>query len=230
MTQAAPHFSEETFEFLDELTLNNRKDWFEKHKARYERVVREPALALIRAMRPRLERVAPHFLALDRKVGGSLMRVHRDVRFSKEKTPYKTNIGIHFRHEAGKDVHAPGLYVHVEPDSCFVGAGVWHPDAPALQRIRAYIDEHREAWQAVVDDPALTARFGRMGDALSRAPRGYPADHPLLAELKRKDHVVSTDLAREALLSPDLPAELEGLFEISAPYTAALCVAIGLPF
>src|SRR5678815_2121248 len=106
-------FSDETFAFLGELEEHNQRDWFEANKSRYERVVREPALAFVRDMGRRLAEVAPALRADDRKVGGSMMRVHRDTRFSKDKSPYKTNVGIQFRHEAGKDVHAVGLYVPV---------------------------------------------------------------------------------------------------------------------
>ncbi|MCA9520487.1 MAG: TIGR02453 family protein, partial [Myxococcales bacterium] len=120
-TNDGPYFGDETLDFLEELSLNNNRDWFTAHKPRYESFVRDPALAFVRAMAPRLERLAPSLIADDRKMGGSLMRIYRDTRFSKDKTPYKTNIGIHFRHKSAKDVHAPGLYVHVGLDGHFVG-------------------------------------------------------------------------------------------------------------
>ncbi|PIP02194.1 MAG: TIGR02453 family protein, partial [Zetaproteobacteria bacterium CG23_combo_of_CG06-09_8_20_14_all_54_7] len=104
----ATHFTPATMAYLETLAANNNRDWFQEHKHRYEQDVREPALAFIEAVGARLPAIAPHFTADARKMGGSLMRVYRDSRFSKDKTPYKTNIGIQFRHEAGKDVHAPG--------------------------------------------------------------------------------------------------------------------------
>ena len=94
--------------FLRALDRNNDSQWFEAHKDDYEGEVREPALAFIRKMERHVHRISPHLTAKPTKVGGSLMRVHRDVRFSKDKRPYMTNVGIQFRHEAGKDVHAPG--------------------------------------------------------------------------------------------------------------------------
>ena len=106
-------FSAATFSFLEELAAHNNRAWFEANKSRYESVVREPALQFIAAMAPLLAEFAPHFRAEPRRVGGSLMRVHRDTRFSRDKSPYKTNIGIQFRHALGKDVHAPGFYLHV---------------------------------------------------------------------------------------------------------------------
>ena len=133
------------FSFLAELELNNEREWFQEHRDRYEREVREPAMGFIRAMAKPLTKISPHLLAVDKKVGGSMMRVHRDVRFSKDKSPYKTNVGIQFRHSAGKDVHAPGLYVHLAPDECFLGAGLWRPERDALAGIRKTIAERPRA-------------------------------------------------------------------------------------
>ena len=105
--------------FLRDLKANNNRDWFNAHKPDYEQLVREPALGFISAMGPPLAKFAPMFVAVPRKSGGSLMRVYRDTRFSRDKTPYKTNVGIQFRHEYGKDVHAPGYYFHIDPDQVF---------------------------------------------------------------------------------------------------------------
>ncbi|MGI9257968.1 MAG: DUF2461 domain-containing protein, partial [Gammaproteobacteria bacterium] len=125
-------FPAQTAKFLTELANNNARDWFNVNKQRYEDHVLEPALTFINAMEPRIEKISPHFLAVAKRTGGSLMRVYRDTRFSKDKTPYKTNIGIQFRHELGKDVHAPGFYLHIQPKNCFLGAGIWRPDSDAL--------------------------------------------------------------------------------------------------
>src|SRR5665811_1482075 len=101
----------------------------------YEREVLEPALAFVHAFGPKLRKISPFFVASDDRVGGSLMRVYRDTRFAKDKTPYKTNVGIQFRHEQGRDVHAPGFYLHISPEECFFAVGCWHPDPDALGRI-----------------------------------------------------------------------------------------------
>ena len=127
--------------FLDELAQNNERDWFAENKHRYERLVREPALDFIVAMGPLLDRIAPQFEAVAKKMGGSLMRVFRDTRFGRDKTPYKTNVGIQFRHTQGKDVHAPGYYLHIEPGAHFIGAGMWRPDPDSLAGIRNAIVE-----------------------------------------------------------------------------------------
>lgn len=224
-------FGPEALELLAELTDHNDRAWFEANKARYEAVIREPARALIRAMGPRLaKKVSPAIVADDRKVGGSLMRVHRDVRFSKDKTPYKTNIGIQFRHEAGKDVHAPGCYLHVSLDECFLGMGVYRPDGPSLAKIRARIDEDPEGWKRASTDPKLLAVWHLGGDALKRAPRDYAADHPLIEDLKRKDHVLMADLSLDEAVSPELPALLAARFGAGKKHMKFLCDALGLRF
>ena len=165
----ADFFTQQTFSFLKELAENNSRDWFSENKGRYEQEVREPALAFIRTMQSELDRYAPHFIAVDKKVGGSLMRIYRDVRFSKNKQPYKTNIGIQFRHELGKDVHAPGFYLHIEAHEVFVGAGIWHPDGDTLKKIRTYIDAHPTRWEDGRDDAGFAKAFSLAGDSLKRA-------------------------------------------------------------
>lgn len=179
-------FSTETFTFLDQLTSNNNKAWFEANKSRYESLVREPALDFIEAMGPVLESFAPHFHAEPRKVGGSLMRVFRDTRFSRDKTPYKTNIGIQFRHALGKDIHAPGFYVHIASDACFFGVGCWHPDPDMLGRIRDQIAKRPEQWFAARDDQRFVAQWRLSGNSLTRPPRGYDVNHPALGGFKTK--------------------------------------------
>ena len=151
MTTTAPCFEPEVFDFLAELELNNRRDWFEQNRERYESELREPAFELIRAVRPLLQQISPSITARDTKVGGSLMRIFRDLRFSPDKTPYKTNIGIQFRHRAGKDVHAPGYYVHLSLDECFFAAGSWTPDRDALALYREAIAERGAEWQTLTE-------------------------------------------------------------------------------
>ncbi len=129
-------FTPETIRFFTQLSKNNNRDWFAKNKSRYEDVVLNPALELVTDMEAPLKKVSPHFLAIPKRSGGSLMRIYRDTRFSKDKTPYKTNLGIHFRHEIGKDVHAPGFYFHIDREQIFIGAGIWHPDSSTLKKIR----------------------------------------------------------------------------------------------
>jgi len=226
----ADFFSEDSFAFLSALGEHNNRDWFNEHKDEYEQTIREPALAFIRAMQPELARFAPHFVAVDKKVGGSLMRVYRDVRFGKNKAPYKTNIGIQFRHEVGKDVHAPGFYLHIEAHEVFVGAGIWHPNGETLKKIRTYIDAHPTRWQDALDDKPFNKAFSLAGDSLKRAPKGYPMDHPMIEDLKRKDFIAIAPLVPELILEDDLVGFIASYFETAQPMMQQLCRAIGIKY
>lgn len=223
-------FSTQTFNFLDELVVNNNREWFEANKARYEALVREPALDFIEAMAPELARFAPRFRADAKKVGGSLMRVYRDTRFSRNKTPYKTNIGIQFRHDLGKDVHAPGFYLHIAPEECFLGVGCWHPEAEALKRIRDRIAEAPERWLAARDDAGFCAGWQLVGERLTRPPRGYDKAHPAIADIQRKDFVADHPLDFADIIDPGLVPLVAGHFARTAPFMRFLCEALNVPY
>lgn len=223
-------FSAATFSFLDELAANNNRAWFEANKPRYESTVREPALEFIAAMGPLLDRFAPHFRAEPRKVGGSLMRVFRDTRFSRDKTPYKTNVGIQFRHSLGKDVHAPGFYLHIAADECFLAAGCWHPEPDALGRIRDLVAANPRRWFAARDDKKFVSHWVLTGDALTRPPRGYAADHPALEDLKRKDFIGLAPLSVDDVVSPGLLKLAGTRFASAAPLMKFLCEALNVPY
>ena len=223
-------FTKATIAFLDELTANNNRAWFEENKPRYESLVREPAAAFIEAMAPRLASFAPHFRADPRKMGGSLMRVFRDTRFSRDKTPYKTNIGIQFRHELGKDVHAPGFYVHIAVDECFLAVGCWHPESDALGRIRERIARKPEAWFAARDRKTFAAQWTLSGDSLTRPPRGYAENHPAIEDLLRKDFVGLASLTLAEVTAPRLVNLAAGRFAASAPFMQFLCAALDVPY
>lgn len=219
-------FSTATFEFLGELSAHNERAWFAANKARYETLVREPALEFIAAMAPQLEKIAPNFRAEPRKVGGSLLRVFRDTRFSRDKTPYKTNIGIQFRHSLGKDVHAPGFYLHIANDGCFLGAGCWHPEPDALARIRARIAEKPERWFAARDDKKFRRLWTLAGASLQRPPRSYAADHPAIEDLKRKDFIALMDLSHAEVIGPGLIKRAGDGFAAAVSFMDFLCTAL----
>ena len=223
-------FSPASFDFLTRLNANNNRDWFDRHKQEYEDAVRNPALDFIAAMADDIEAISPHFLAVPRKVGGSLMRVYRDVRFGRDKRPFKTNIGIQFRHFQGKDVHAPGFYVHLEPKECFLGVGIWHPDAPAVGRIRTAIAENSAAWVKVSRDRKFSKTYELAGDSLANAPRGYAKDHPLLADLKRKDFIAIAGFGSRLATSANFKPEVVKSFRSAVPYMQFLCKTLELPF
>jgi uncharacterized protein (TIGR02453 family) len=223
-------FTENTFRFLDELAAHNNKTWFEANRKNYELLVREPALDFIGEMAPLLASFAPAFRAEPRKMGGSLMRVYRDTRFSRDKTPYKTNIGIQFRHQLGKDIHAPGFYVHIASDECFFAAGCWHPGADVLSGIRKLIVEKPEKWLAAREDKKFTAQWNLAGDSLTRPPRGYDVNHPLIEDIKRKDFIALSALSAAEVTGRGLVKLAGKRFAATLPFMKFLCAAVNVPF
>jgi len=224
-------FSRDTLTFLNQLARNNNRDWFNENKQRYEDEVRGPALDFIRLMDERLDDISPHFLAVAKKVGGSLMRPYRDTRFSRDKTPYKLNVGIQFRHELGKDVHAPGFYVHIEPEESFLGVGIWRPDSPTLGKIRDAIVEQPSQWLDARDYEPFAEMYALSGDALKTWPRGYDRDHPLIADLRRKDFIgISTFDSEQITHGGEFVDFVVDGFERAAPLMGFLCQALGLRY
>lgn len=222
-------FSAASLQFLKKLAQNNSRDWFKAHQDEYESVVRTPALRFIEQMQPSILALSPKLTAVPKKVGGSLMRPQRDSRFSNDKTPYKTNVGIQFRHFQGKDVHAPGLYVHIAEEGCFIAAGIWHPESKALNAIRMCIDENPNAYQKALQE-LQSHGFMMDGDSLIRPPKGYDKSHPLLAELKRKDFIAIKNIDFEELCKPDAVNFCAEQFRHCSQLMAYLCFALELDY
>ncbi len=227
---SGPLFQPALLSFLEELAQNNNRAWFTENKARYESEVLFPCLDFIAAMGPRLQKISPRFEAIPRRMGGSLMRVYRDTRFGHDKTPYKTNVGIQFRHVLGKDVHAPGFYLHIQPQEVFVGVGSWRPDPDALRKIRERILAKPALWQQAVGERKFSRHFELSGDTLIRPPKNVPADHPLLVDLKRKDFIALKHLDQQCILAPGFMGEVTRLFSAGAPLMKFLCDALALDF
>lgn len=223
-------FGDELFPFLKALATHNERAWFHQHKQRYLDAVVAPATAFIEAMVPRLVTVSPHFRADSRRQGGSMMRIYRDTRFSRDKSPYKLNVGIQFRHEAGRDIHAPGFYVHIEPGDCFFAAGIWRPAPPALRGIRDFIADNPAGWRKARDDARFQARFALSGESLKRSPRGYPADHPEIDDLKRKDFIAVQPIADRDVLGAGFADRATAAFMDARPLARFLCAALDVPF
>jgi uncharacterized protein (TIGR02453 family) len=230
VTVEDPCFSAELFAFLRELAANNDREWFAANKARYVAEVQEPALAFVEDVGLRLPEVSRHLVADPRTNGGSLFRIYRDVRFSRDKSPYKTHVGIQFRHERTRDVHAPGIYLHLEPGTVFLACGVWHPDPDTLHAIRTSIAEHPERWRGIVEAPEFEGRFRLGGEGLKRPPAGFDRDHPLIEEIKRKDFIAITDLSESEATGPGF---LSRFFELTAgasDFMRLLCGGARVPF
>ncbi len=226
-------FTPEALGFLRRLRRNNRRDWFERHRAVYEAEVREPMRALVEEMDIRLARLAPELTGDPRH---SLFRIHRDIRFSADKSPYKTNAACQFYHQdagrgAGQDAHAAGagLYFQLAQGECFVAGGMWMPARPALERIREAIAHAPDAFGRLTSDSRFRRRFGRLDQEamLTRMPRGYAEDHPAARWLRYRSFTASRDLDLEEVMSPRLPDILERDFTTLIPLVRWLNRAIG---
>ena len=223
-------FTPESLSFLEELGANNNREWFKANKRRYEEQVLDVALRFIQSMQDPLAEFAPHFVAHATRIGGSLMRVYRDTRFSKNKLPYKTNIGIQFRHEQAKDVHSPGYYVHVDPEQVFVGVGMWRPDSDPLRMIRERIAAKSAEWRRTVGDRSFRRHLQLGGESLIRPPRGFDKDHELIDDIKRKSFIAIANLDIRECLNPQFQRKVETVFKSGTPYMRFLCKAVGVPF
>ncbi|MEL7061288.1 MAG: DUF2461 domain-containing protein [Acidobacteriota bacterium] len=231
----APIFSSSLFDFLDDLAENNDRDWFQAHRHRYDHELKEPALAFISAVGPGLRAISPHLQAIPKVQGGSLFRIHRDVRFSKDKSPYKTHCAMHFRHDGGqagaaRDVHVPGYYLHLERGECILGVGVWRPASASLRRLREAIVDDPGVWSAAWSSEDFRSVFEPAGESLKRPPRGVPADHPLIEDLKRKDFIAIASFDDEEVLADDFVERFLELSRRARPLNAWICAALGVPF
>lgn len=230
---AAPRFvgfEKASIEFLEQLAVNNNREWFNENKTRYEEQVLDVALRFIQSMQDPLAQLAPHFTAIPQRMGGSLMRVYRDTRFSKNKLPYKTNIGIQFRHEQAKDVHSPGYYVHIDPGQVFVGVGMWRPESDSLLAIRQRIVARPSEWKTVLGDPKFRRHFELGGESLSRAPRGFDKNHELIEDIRRKSFIAVRNLDVGDSLGPRFQRTVETTFAAATPFMKFLCKSVGVPF
>lgn len=218
------------FDFLRELKQHHERPWFGANKKRYRAVLRDPMLDFITAFAGPLAEISPHFVADPRPNGGSLFRIQRDIRFSRDKTPYNTNAGAHFRHAAGKDHHAPGFHLHLEPGTCFADCGVWRPDGRALTRIREAIVAAPKGWTDITTSGSFTGTFELAGDSLKRPPRGQDPGHPLVEDLKRKDFVAVTSFSEAEVPEADFLDRFAGVARRGAPLVRFLSDAVGVHF
>jgi len=223
-------FPADLFRFFKDLQQNNNRAWFNASKDRYINCVVAPMSEFILAMQPRLRAISPHYVADPRPHGGSMFRIYRDARFSRDKTPYKTHTACQFRHEAGKDVHAPGFYVHIGVDELFFGGGIWQPASRELNRIRDFIADNVRSWARIKNAKKVLETGGIKGDSLIRPPRGFDAEHVHIDDLKRKSFYVMVESSPKAAREPDFVDLVNDAFRRAAPLNRFLCEALDLPF
>lgn len=220
------YFSPLLFRFLSELAAHNDREWFQANRERFEAEVRGPMQAFILAFAEPLRDLSPHFLADPRPSGGSMFRIFRDTRFSKDKSPYKTNVGAQFRHrECSKDVHAPGYYLHLEPGGSFMSAGLWRPDPESLRKVRERMISHAREWKA------LRAKGLEVtGETLKRVPPGFDPAHPLAEDLKLKDFYTYTPFTQGQICARDFLARFTEACRRDEPLIRFLSKALELPY
>lgn len=222
---AKTYFTSDLFVFLEQLKRNNRRDWFLKHKDRFEEVVRQPCLHFITDFGFRLHDISSWVIADPKPIGGSLFRIYRDVRFSKDKTPYKTHVGMHFRHATTKDdVHGPSFYLHLDPSECFMAGGCWQPEPRSLAKMRDAISWQPDEWKAA--KRGLTMG----GESLSRPPRGYAADHPQIEDLKRKEYVALIEFTRARMCGAQCMNDVVAAAKKLSPLMGFLSKSLGMRF
>ncbi len=209
-------FKKELFQFLVELKFNNERAWFLANKPRYDEFAKKPLQALVENFLPRMKKVNPAYSL------GKAFRIYRDVRFAKDKTPYKTNISAQFSHRAsGGDAHTPGVYLHIEPGESFVMAGIWKPDTAPLKKIRTAIQSKTGGWDRLRKLPLW-------GESYVRVPKGVDPKHKFLTDLKRKHFLTWVDLKDSDVTSADLIGKMEKACKKMNPLLVFLNKALGL--
>jgi uncharacterized protein (TIGR02453 family) len=211
-------FTPNFFKFFKALAKNNNRDWFNEHKPDYQQQVVEPMCDFIEAMAPRLLKISPHFVANPRAHNGSMFRIYRDVRFSKDKSPYKQHAACQFRHVLGKEAHTVGFYVHISTEEVVFGGGVWMPPSAELQKIRNTIVENPYAWGQIKSSDSVKQYFGSIGGGgLTRPPRGFDANHEHIEDIKRKSFFLMRRAPSEIILDDSFIGEVEKTFKAAMP-------------
>lgn len=217
-------FSPEAMQFLADLAGHNERAWFQPRKTDYERMLKRPFEELCAAIG---EEFAARDIPLQSDPIRSPFRIYRDIRFSKDKSPYKTWLAASFAWIGGGGTSGGG-YFHLQPGNVYVGGGLWHPDSGWVSRWRTFVDERGDELRDVLDDPAFVATFGALhGDALKRVPPGYPADHPEAELLRLKDVTFGTRLDDDAAYSPHLPATIADTLAVGVPVMRLLSSVAG---
>lgn len=231
-TSGFPGFRPAALRFLKQLARNNRKEWFEEHRASYEGELREPMKALVEEVDVRLAAFAPEITGDPRR---SMFRIHRDVRFSRDKSPYKTHAACWFYHmDAGRGVGGEaeggaGFYFHLEPGRFLIGAGIWMPPRATLAKIRDGLGDDLTSFERILLDPRFRRRYGSLDTEgmLTRLPRGFGETHPAARWLRYQSFTVGRSLGAKEALSPRLAATLARDFEALTPFVRWLNTALG---
>jgi uncharacterized protein (TIGR02453 family) len=225
MSDSFRGFPEEGMKFLRQLKKNNDREWFTPRKAVYEEQVRMPMLALIRALHGEMMEFAPGYVGDPKKC---IFRIYRDTRFSKDKTPYKTNIAAHFRRNSLGKGEGGGFYFSVSPEGVEIGGGIYAPDPQMALIVRRHIEAKHEAFRKTFETPQVKKLLGGMwGEQMARAPKGFDPEHPAIDLIRHKHFVLFSEQEGALAASPKLQGEIVRRFRAIAPFIEFLNGAFG---
>ena len=209
-------FSPDALSFLRALKRNNRREWFQPRKEKYESLIKAPMLELVECLNHEFARFAPHYITPPQK---AVYRIYRDTRFSKDKTPYKTHISCIFPRSNAVKREGAVFYFHFTEKELLMFGGVWGPERDELLAYRTLIQESHEELAAILAEPKLRKAFGKLqGEQLSRMPKGFPVDHPAEALLRQRQWYLEDTIDAKVITSPKLTQELARRFELMTPF------------
>ena len=204
-----PKIEKSTFQFLKDIQKNNNRDWFTKNKPKYV-LAKDNVTDFANAL---MDEMQKH----DHIEGAKVFRIYRDVRFSKDKTPYKTNIGCGFSRATAK--LRGGMYLNIEPGNTFVGGGFWGPNAQDLKRIRNEFLVNAEPFRKIINSKKFKDYFGSMtGEELKTAPKGFDKEHPNIDLIRKKQFLVGREFTDKEALSDDFLTECNKTFKAMRPF------------
>ncbi len=227
------YFTAETLRFLRGLARHNARPWFEAHREDYQRHVREPIGELVEEMAIRMQSFAPEMTGDPKR---SVFRIHRDIRFSKDKSPYKTHAACWFYHRDGHgrvgreaEGGSAGFYFHVEPGASLVAGGLWMPPRRDLQRLRAAIAADPPGFERLVTEPRVRRHYGGLDEdaMLKRVPRGYPPDHPAARWLRHQSFTLGRALGDAEVTSARISSRIAADFQRMLPLVRWLNSTLG---
>ncbi len=220
MTTRFPGFSPDALTFLRALKRNNRRDWFQPRKEKYEALIKLPMLELVNALNAEFARFAPDYITPPEK---AVYRIYRDTRFSPDKTPYKTHIAAIFPHRTAVKREGAVFYLHFTEKELLAFGGVYSPDRDELLAYRGLLAEHHEEFEEILRDKKLRRTLGGMqGEQMTRLPKGFPCNHPAEGLLRHRQWYLEAILDIKLLTTPRLAAEVGRRFELMAPFVSFL--------
>ena len=225
MASTFPGYPKRGITFLRQLGKNNNRPWFQEHKRTYEQDVKAPTAALVDALNGKLESFAPDYVVDPKK---ATFRINRDIRFSKDKSPYNTWVAARFTCRGRQKDESAGFYFRVSPKGVDIVGGAYMPGTPALNRLRAHLAENQKAFERLVKRKSITDRMGALqGEQLKRVPRGWPADHPAGDLLRHKQLYFHTQLPVAIATTPELFKELVARYRAMTPFVEFLDAGLG---